>query len=779
MKIPKVVNSIELSIFKHAKSLEAHPISFGDVVKRICQGDKGLEAKTLQCHELFDSGDKQRYRKYKAQALPAVTFGCRMITRASGVAPDGRLLSKEAMKKVKDARELQEHERIKIYTYLVILDKDGVDAATVKAQLAADPNVVLVFTSPSGNGVKVVILVTAVANAAEYKQAWNACKEHYSHIAEVDKSGSDITRLCFLAHDSSLIVNESPVALDWRAYDVSDSEVSTKQNWNNTIDLSVLDYLRGNDYDDWLRVGMALHHAGIPLDIWDSWSRKFDNYETGGCAAKWSTFGKTSVPPVTFGTLVVLARENGYKPKSTSKSKQQKETKKKLKILETPFFEGRTFLPLPVANVLKDSLHFLALSNEKGLRVYQGGRYILDNCGIVAKHMRTLLSNEYKQAYYTETVAVLRDMHLHPVGIESDPCLHPEHVNVKNGILHVPTGEFKEHSPDFYSTTQLPVVYDPEATCPVIDSFLSDVLCGNEDDIQLAIEFIGYSMLMQVPLGKMLILYGPTHTGKSTFLELLKAFIGAVNCSGLSLQSLDDESLRFSRSGLVGKLINISGDLSARYLSGDSNIKKITSGDSFSVERKGVDSFIFSPYATLISACNELPTSRDKSDAWLERLIILPFLQQHRGVKAKLNYIKELTTPKELSGLLNRALAGAKHILETGVFTQTETIAKALDQYKLHNDNVSRFISECYEVVNRSKTDAIEYETTLFENYIHWCEIEGIKSVSKTAMRKALESHLRYKVKRLQIEGEKRIWAWEGLIFVGEFDASTENEGGL
>lgn len=777
MQIPKIVNHIELSIFEHAKSFNAHLIPFGDVIKHIYEGDKDLKANTLRCRELFNSGDEQAYRKYKAQTLSAVTFGCEMITRASGVSPAGKYLSKSSMKKDGDARELEEHERIRTYTCLVILDFDGVDAATVKAQLATDPNVVLVFTSPSGNGVKAVILVTVVANAVEYKKAWAACKEHYSHIAEVDKSGSDITRLCFLAHDPSLIVNESPVALDWRAYDVSDAETYTESNQDKktAVDLSVLDYLCGNHYDDWLQVGMALHHAEVKLNVWDSWSRKFDKYETKACAAKWETFGKTTTQPVTFGTLVMRAKEKGYKPKSTSKPKKRKTSQNKSKIPDTPFFDGRTFLPVPVANSLKDNLHFLALSNEKGLRVYQDGRYLLDDCGIVAKHMRTLLGDMYKQSYCIETIAVLRDMHLQSVGIDSDPCLHPEHVNVKNGTLHVPSGEFREHSPDFYSTTQLPIVYDPKAACPAIDNFLHDTLDRNKDDIRLAIEFIGYSMLMQVPLGKMLILYGPTHTGKSTFLALLKSFIGGNNCSGVTLQQLDNESLRFSRAELVGKLVNISNDLPARCLSGDSYIKKITSGDAFSVERKGVDSFIISPYATLISACNELPTSRDKSDAWLERLILLPFYNQHTGVKAKLNYIKELTTDQELSGLLNRALVGAKRILETGVFTETQTARNALDHYKLHNDNVSRFISECYEVVNPSENNTIEYETNLYAHYIHWCELEGTKPVSKAEMRRALERHLGRKVKRIQNDG-KRAWVWEGLIFVGKFDSPVENE---
>ena len=778
MKPQNTVERIELSIFKNAKSLDAHSISVAEVIAPIRSGDKGLKAKTDKCRQLAELGDKQAYRKYKAQELPAVTFGCAMITRASGVAPDGQLLSKNAMKDVKGARALEEHERIKSFTHLVILDFDDVDVADVMAQLSQDPHVMLVYISPSGDGVKAVVLVTAVTSAAEYKRAWTACAEHFSHIGSVDISGSDVTRLCFLAHHELPYYNQMPTPLDWRVYD-TEPDTNTTTYEKSNVDVSALNFIpcdvydsqghrtdneididRGMCYKVWIEVGMACHHAGLDISVWEAWSQKGQFYEPEVCSEKWTSFSQDKENPITWASVVRRAKRFGYVPKGNSQKKKKQKPKKP----ESPFFDGRLFLPLPVADALKKDMHFLALSNEKGLRVYRNGRYILDDCGIVAAQMRLLLGDTYKQAYYDETFKVLRGMHLESVSVDSDPCLHPEYVNVKNGLLHVTTGQFKEHSPAFYSTTQLPVVYDPKATCPAIDTFLFDVLNGNKDDIQLAIEFIGYSMLMQVPLGKMLILYGPTHTGKSTFLELLKAFIGAENCAGLSLQSLDDESHRFSRAGLVGKLINISSDLSARHLSGDSNIKKIISGDSFSVERKGVDPFPFSPYTTLISACNELPISRDKSDAWLERLIILPFFKQHTGVKAKRNYIRELTTPQELSGLLNHAVGGVKRILETGVFTETETTKKTLNQYKLHNDNVHRFVSECYEVVNPSNPDAIEYEKDLYTKYTQWCGNEGEKSVSKTAMQKSLKRLLGYNVTRLQRNG-KRVWAWKGLIF--------------
>lgn len=65
-------------------------------------------------------------------------------------------------------------------------------------------------------------------------------------------------------------------------------------------------------YNDWLRVGMALHHAGQPVEVWETWSRQGAKYQEGDCE-RWYGFGDTD-EPVTVGTLRHLAVEAGWDP---------------------------------------------------------------------------------------------------------------------------------------------------------------------------------------------------------------------------------------------------------------------------------------------------------------------------------------------------------------------------------------------------------------------------------------------------------------------------------
>lgn len=67
-------------------------------------------------------------------------------------------------------------------------------------------------------------------------------------------------------------------------------------------------------YDEWLKVGMALHHEtrGEGFEIWDEWSSRSSKYtgrEYG--EARWASFGKNTAQPVTIHSLIRTANNYG------------------------------------------------------------------------------------------------------------------------------------------------------------------------------------------------------------------------------------------------------------------------------------------------------------------------------------------------------------------------------------------------------------------------------------------------------------------------------------
>ena len=68
------------------------------------------------------------------------------------------------------------------------------------------------------------------------------------------------------------------------------------------------------DYEEWVEIGMALHHEGYSCSTWDEWSQgDLGRYHNGECEKKWQTFGSAS-QPVTGGTIIDRAKRFGWMP---------------------------------------------------------------------------------------------------------------------------------------------------------------------------------------------------------------------------------------------------------------------------------------------------------------------------------------------------------------------------------------------------------------------------------------------------------------------------------
>lgn len=79
--------------------------------------------------------------------------------------------------------------------------------------------------------------------------------------------------------------------------------------------LEALNYIQVSSlsYQEWVNVGMALKAEGYDCSVWDEWSRNDTRYKQGECERKWRSFTGSSTP-LTGGTIVQMAKNNGYVP---------------------------------------------------------------------------------------------------------------------------------------------------------------------------------------------------------------------------------------------------------------------------------------------------------------------------------------------------------------------------------------------------------------------------------------------------------------------------------
>ena len=726
---------ITLSIYQSANnSSTGKTCTLESVVKRIRDGNNRLIAKTEKCRQLAQA-DKKAYRKYKESNIPATTF--------SGMF------------------DIRQAEKLKTHSGLITIDLDDCDVADVMSQVTQMPECVFAYRSPSGQGVKAVFAVDPIPkNDAEHKDAFNAVKTKIEHIAEVDASGKDVSRLCLLAYDPQAFYNPSPAQhFTWTPEPVIESKTDNTTPTNpDDIDLSVLDYIGpDNDYDTWIRVGMAIKNEGLDFSVWDTWSKRGEKYNADEMLKKWDSFKGNGI---TWATVVSLAKESGYKPKPKPKSEfKPKSDKQTEKQSDSPFFNGKKFLPMGMESYLisKDK-RYISLPHEKGLRLFHEGIYVKDKElpkreQLITQIQHALGGELFKHSHFKETENMLNDATT-PIS-ECDPS---GFLCVKNGILNLDTMKLIPHTPDKIFLSKIPVVYEKDnAKCADILKWLDDVLDGDDDQVNLFLECVGYTLLQTSALQKMIILEGPTKTGKSTAAKLLQHLLGKDNISNVSLHALDSEDNRFSRVKLHGKIANISTDMSQKILKGDGYVKAIVAGDPIEAEHKGKDLFSFIPNATLWAMTNKIPPSYDKTSAWYERLLIMRFDKQflpHTDNPPDTNILDKIATPSELTGLLTLSIAQAKKALARGAFSTTEKQTQAVREVITRNDMIFSFV----DTLNPSRTEWNDID--FYDLYTQWSESEGLdKPLSKTKLADACKLHGIIRV-RSKKQGE-RFFLWK------------------
>jgi hypothetical protein len=98
------------------------------------------------------------------------------------------------------------------YSSCIILDIDKLSATDLQnaKHLANQSEFTYAsFISPSGNGLKILVKINS--GKADHKEAFLLVQAHYESILklEIDKSGKDVTRLCFYSWDENLYLNEN------------------------------------------------------------------------------------------------------------------------------------------------------------------------------------------------------------------------------------------------------------------------------------------------------------------------------------------------------------------------------------------------------------------------------------------------------------------------------------------------------------------------------------------------------------------------------------------
>lgn len=371
---------------------------------------------------------------------------------------------------------------------------------------------------------------------------------------------------------------------------------------------------------------------------------------------------------------------------------------------------------------------------------YDSGRYVR-----ATEHFRRQVAVALGVEYTPRRVADSLSCLLDTAPVIVDP-FGDGYLNVKNGLLDMRTGALTPHTPSHYSTVQIPWDYNPEATCPTIDRFLSEY-AGRY--VELVWYMMGYTLMNTMRFEKSFILYGEGGNGKGTTLSLITHMLGEENVSNVSLHKL--ESNTFAAAGVIGKMANIQSDLPAKILEAEGVFKQLTSGDRISVERKNKDAFSATPRAKLLFSTNEMSTNKDNSEGFYRRWCVIPFDKKFEDPNMRDRLFGEI------EGMLARAVMYALELNTLDRFPGDGDV----EFFRMHSDNVFAFIKEHLVADPEMAMTKIE----VYDAYVDYCRCEGVFSVKQ----KTFNARLR-RILSVTEPRTKSAKMWGGLRLVTDGD---------
>ena len=344
-------------------------------------------------------------------------------------------------------------------------------------------------------------------------------------------------------------------------------------------------------------------------------------------------------------------------------------------------------------------------------------------------------------------------------------------VNFKNGLFYPMTWELKPHTPDIFTTRQLPIDFPRDALdmdaqtfsklTPTFHKYMYRFCRGVNGDhpdgdkrYLCLLEFMAVilSNIKSSHFKKSLWMYGDGDSGKSQLLGLLKYLLGE-NAFSTDLEALES---RFGTGDVFNKRLVYAPDQKFIKVKELGVFKTLVgAGDAVRMERKGRDP-ISCQYDGFVWLCmNRLPKFGGDHGKWVyDRMIPFktpPTIPENERDRQLLN--KLIAEAPYIAALILRYLP---NVIKRGYkITEPLESERARSEYAFENDPVRQWLAECCIDVRKPKDEAEAEAATakawwenkdkltfseLYKHYKKWCkDFEGGYSKNRNEWKQSLK----------------------------------------
>jgi len=272
----------------------------------------------------------------------------------------------------------------------------------------------------------------------------------------------------------------------------------------------------------------------------------------------------------------------------------------------------------------------------------------------------------------------------------------------KNGVYDKKTGTLELFKPEYVFLAKIQVDYVENPINPVItapdgfkwdvDSWINDTMDYDQDTRMLIWQVIADCIQPHHSRHKSIWFYSEKgNNGKGTIGQLIKNILGKGNYASLSVMDFKHEYLK---STLLGVAANICDENDVDvYVDAVKDFKASITEDDININQKYEHPLRVQLRITNIQMMNGLPKTKDKSDSFYRRIILVPFMKSFTN-NGERKYIKNDFIKQQ--GVLEYVLHKALH-LDFDEFIIPAASAALMETYKESNDPVMEYWNELHE----------------------------------------------------------------------------------
>ena len=594
------------------------------------------------------------------------------------------------------------------------------------------------------------------------------------------------------------------------------------------------------DHGTWYKVGMAIKAAGLPFEIWDSWSSTAPDLYPGVVKTrkKWLSFkgGK-----ITFGTLVHLAKQNGWKSdpdkltgeykknhdgaaahKAKTKRFQDKHREEHRAALaaigitaEDPYiYTWTTDTDGSIAEVTEKATGEIVYTKPAPdpevkplpewliVRQWQGRDVIRINEPLFSEmFQREYKVNRINGVFYMDGKAVTDDEVLMLVQqwiakhfVENTGKLtHNVFLTLSNSVYT------KQPEPDeskIYCKNNITITVRKDGTFDFKEediftltrigaSYTPGATCPTFHKYLEDLFYDEDIPAVQEYFGYCLI---PCTRAQAGLFVKGKGGEGKSVMRDVSMALFGNAAIqeyvhqigeRFNMANLENKLVMVDDDLRSDLLSDTSTLKKlITAREKFQVERKHKDKYDAYLYSRIIAIGNTFIGSKfDHSDGFYRRQLLVDVKPKTRDEKNDDRFMSDKCIA-EIDGILNWALEGLSRLITNNYhFSVSDRMTRTLDDIKHDGDNTLAFFEDSMYI---TKTDDWTNSVTsadMFTLYAIWCDENGDVPVKRKTFLMRMSDRLKdYKIRVDSKHGRVNAYATLLLTHAGDSRLMYLNE---